>query len=307
MRARRLGQAVLLLPLLFAAGCASAPVSPEGVPGRVAIVSVDGLRADVVTADHAPALVALAERGASTYRARTVRPSITLTSHASMLSGFPPSAHGLHWSDYLPERGLIRVPTVFAAARAAGKRTVMVVGKAELAHLHLPGSVDHYVAAANDAAVESRAMDEIRDGFDLLFVHLPDTDRVGHRAGWMSAAYLAAVRRADAAVGRLAAALPADVTLIVTGDHGGHASTHGTASRADITVPWIITGPRVAGRRAIRARVRTCDTAATAAYVLGIPLDHRASGRPVREAFVAAGGSSASRAGRAVFPASRER
>jgi Type I phosphodiesterase / nucleotide pyrophosphatase len=236
-----------------------------------------------------PAVAALAGRGASTFRARTVVPSITLTSHASMLSGFPPSAHGLRWSDYLPERGFIRVPTVFAAAKAAGLRTVMVVGKPELAHLNLPRSVDRFHELTGDADVTVTALREIAAGFDLLFAHLPDTDRAGHRAGWMSDEYLAGVAAADAAVGRLASALPADVTLIVTGDHGGHSSTHGTPTDDDTLVPWIIVGPGVAPARELTSRVTTMDTAATAAWVLGVRLDARASGRVVREAFAPRG------------------
>ena len=40
-------------------------------------------------------------------------------------------------------------------------------------------------------------------GFDLLLVHLPQTDQTGHASGWMSAEYLAQVQQTDAAVGRL--------------------------------------------------------------------------------------------------------
>ena len=128
-------------------------------------------------------------------------------------------------------------------------------------------------------AVSSRAV-------DLLFVHLPDVDVNGHSNGWMSDAYLTAVRRADVAVGRIVSSLPADTTVIFSADHGGHLSEHGSSQASDMTIPWIIAGPRIAQGRRLSSTIRTVDTAATAAYVLGFPLQPGAAGRPVLEAFL---------------------
>jgi hypothetical protein len=51
-----------------------------------------------------------------------------------------------------------------------------------------------------------------------------------------------------------------------------------------MTIPWIATGP---GIRAVRLMtpVNTTDTAATAAWALGLPLPAEWDGRPVLEAF----------------------
>jgi 2,3-bisphosphoglycerate-independent phosphoglycerate mutase len=106
----------------------------------------------------------------------------------------------------------------------------------------------------------------------------------GHATAWMSPAYLNAVRQADQAVGRLLAALPAEMTVIVTADHGGHLDGHGTADPADTTIPWIIAGPAIVGGRPIRSAVETVDTAATAALLLGVQLPPDISGQPVAEA-----------------------
>jgi phosphopentomutase len=120
---------------------------------------------------------------------------------------------------------------------------------------------------------------------DLLFVHLPDVDLTGHRTGWMSDSYLTAVRRADLAVGRIVSLLPADTTVILTADHGGHLTDHGSSQASDTTIPWIIAGPRITPGRQLSSGIRTVDTAATAAYILGFPPQPAAAGRPVLEAF----------------------
>jgi arylsulfatase A-like enzyme len=267
--------------------------TPAAAPPRVVIISIDGLRPDAMLQAGTPVLSELAGRAAYTWRAQTVMPSTTLPAHASMLSGYTPSVHGITWDDYRPENGPIGVPTVFSVAHAAGLRTVVVAGKDKLRQLDVPGSVPRFdLCAANDQEVAARAAAEALAGFDLMFVHLPQTDLTGHAQGWMSGAYLSAVSNADAAVGRVVQALPGGTTVIVTADHGGHDFNHGTSQAVDMTIPWMVVGPHVVPH-ALGTRVTTMDTAATAAFVLGLSLPGGASGHVVREAFEAATGTSA--------------
>ena len=136
-----------------------------------------------------------------------------------------------------------------------------------------------------DADVADQAVAQVHTGVDLLFVHLPDVDLCGHAASWMSAAYLGKVAKADEAIGRIMNALPEDTTLIVTADHGGHASSHGTTDRLDMTIPWIIAGPRIHPGYAITAPVSILDTTATAAFILGLTLPTDITGKAGMEAF----------------------
>jgi arylsulfatase A-like enzyme len=290
--------------LLLLAGCGGSATSPSGQPPatptpapspatpRVVIFSIDGLRPDALL-QAAPVLAAFAAGGASTWQAQTIMPSTTLPSHASMLSGYSPSVHGITWDEFRSDKGPISVPTVFSAARAAGLRTVLVAGKDKFRQLDIPGTVQRFdLCAGNDEEVATRAIGEAMAGFDLMFVHLPQTDLTGHAQGWMSPAYLDAVSGADRAVARVVEALPAGTTVIITADHGGHEWTHGSNMRVDLTIPWIMFGPHVAART-LTTRVQTVDTAATAAFVLGISLAPSASGRPVMEAFDAPAARSA--------------
>jgi predicted AlkP superfamily pyrophosphatase or phosphodiesterase len=259
---------------------------------KVVIFSVDGLRPDAIglagqARAEVPNIQALVARGVYTGKARTVYPSWTLPAHSSMVSGDLPVAHGLTWDDYQPAKGRISVSTIFSVAKGAGLRTVLVVGKEKLRHLDRPGTVDAFVFAdAGDADVANQAIVEVQAGFDLMFVHFPDTDMAGHRSGWLSEPYLAKVSEADRAIGRVLSALPPETTVILTADHGGHDHTHGSTQREDMTIPWILAGPRRNGRgRELTQGVSTTDTAPTALFVFGLALSPEANGRVVREAF----------------------
>jgi len=260
------------------------PSPPPVAPVKVAIVSIDGLRPDA--AQRLSNLSALTRRGAFTWRAQTVVPSNTLPSHASMLTGYQPARHGITWDDYLPARGVIREPTVFLAARRAGLRAAMVAGKEKFNTFRDTGDIDFFVGGArSDVDVMDQALAQLFAGVDLLFVHLPDVDLSGHASSWMSPTYMETAVRADAALGRLISLLPENTTLIVTADHGGHGTIHGTTDPLDMTIPWIITGPRIRAGHALIGAVSTMDTAATAGFILGLTLPPDVSGRPVLEAF----------------------
>ncbi|MGH2521530.1 MAG: alkaline phosphatase family protein, partial [Anaerolineales bacterium] len=253
---------------------------------RIVIISIDGLRPDALQMASAPNILALAQRGAYTFEAQTIFPSVTLPAHAAMLSGYPPEAHGLTWNDYRPAEGHIRVPTIFSIAQEAGWRTAMVVGKEKFAHLALPDSVDAYVfARQGDQDVANQAITQAQAGFDVMFVHFPNTDYFGHLFGWMSERYIAEISNTDEAVGRLLAAFPEDTTVILSSDHGGHGLTHGANIPEDMTIPWIIAGPGVLADHALTTPVNTMDTAATALYTFSLSLSPGAEGKVVYEAY----------------------
>ena len=264
-----------------------APTPTPPPPPRVALITIDGLRADAVSAETTPAIWGLVARGAYTFSAQTIFPSNTLPSHTSMLTGVEPTVHGITFDEY-NSSFQFSTPTALSLVHAAGKRSVMVVGKDKFRQLLTTGSVDSYTEAKNgDQDVVNEAIVQMQSGFDLLFVHLPQVDQMGHYAGWMSADYMAQVRQADAAVERLVAYLPFGTTIILTSDHGGNLKVHGTTAKTDVTIPWIVVGPRVQRKGAISRNVRTTDTALTILTVLGITAPSNCTGRAVSEIFEA--------------------
>jgi hypothetical protein len=73
--------------------------------------------------------------------------------------------------------------------------------------------------------------------------------------------------------------------LIITADHGGHKKTHGSKSPDDMIIPWIAWGRDVRRDFAITAPVDTCDTAATALWLLDVPVPAWYDGAPVTNAY----------------------
>ncbi len=274
------------------AATATATITPTSAPlaSRVLILSIDGLRPDVITLAPMPNLMNLMQSSAYTLNAQTVHPSVTLVSHASMLTGQCPSKHGVDWNDYIPERGYALGTDLFDIAHAAGFQTSMFVGKKKLIQLTEPESLDQFMYVNDrESVIVDRLLAEFPQDFGVLFIHFPLVDGMGHDYGWLSSQQLSVAFRADEAFGRLLAELDArnlrgETLIIVTADHGGHDTTHGSSMPEDMTIPWIASGPGIQPKP-LTMTVHTMDTAATAAFALGLGIPSEWDGVPVYEVF----------------------
>lgn len=183
-------------------------------------------------------------------------------------------------------------PTLLSVAHDAGLSTGMVLGKEKMNYLALPGSVDHLLGGdIHDEEVKGDTLDLIAAGLpDVLFIHFPDTDRVGHAYGWLSPNQLQAINFVDGLIGEIVVALEQagdleHTLLIITADHGGHGRTHGDDTPEDRTIPWLAVGPGVSPGVILTGPINTYDTAATALYALDLPIPENWDGRPVKEIF----------------------
>jgi len=264
--------------------------TPISRPTRVLILSIDGFRPDAIELTPMRNLQTLMLEAAYSLVAQTIYPSSTLPSHSSMLTGLCPDKHGVDWNDYYPERGYAIGTDIFDLAHTAGLRTVMVVGKEKLRQITEPGSTDVFEFINDrDTVIAARVAELISQGFGLMFVHFPTPDWMGHEYGWLSPEQFSVLFRADEALQLILNTLQNngmrdDTLIIVTADHGGHDTTHGTSQLEDMTIPWIIAGPGV--RHAVLpTNINTTDTAATVAWALGLPIPPEWNGLPVLEAF----------------------
>ncbi len=257
---------------------------------RVVILSIDGLRPDAIAMAPMQHLLELMQNGAYSLTAQTTYPSVTLSAHASMLTGMCPSKHGVNWNDYIPENGYAQGTDLFDVAHAAGLRTYMYVTKKKLEQLTEPSSLDKFVFVNDrDTVLMDRLIEEFPQDFGVLFIHFGMVDGMGESYGWLSSQQLNLAFRADEALGRFlkeleARGLRSETLIIVTADHGGHASTHGSDSPEDMTIPWVAAGAGIQPK-ALTTQIHTMDTAATAAFALGLPLPPEWDGVPVYEAF----------------------
>jgi predicted AlkP superfamily pyrophosphatase or phosphodiesterase len=240
------------------------------------LISIDGLKPEAVldAADHGlkvPNLRAFLTDGAYATRVRGVLPTLTYPSHMTLMSGVSPAKHGIYsnttfdplnrndrgWYWYAEDG---RVPTLWAAASAAGLKTANVywpisVGAPITYNLPqiwrtgteddrklqralntpglemelskglepYPGTMDETVTADEVRARYAQHLLEIKRP-DFITVYLTGLDTEQHHSGPLSAPAVAVLERLDAVVGRLRAsaerAAPGRATICVVSDHG---------------------------------------------------------------------------------------
>lgn len=279
---------------LVQSGTTAAAEKPLSEVERVIIISADGLRPDVLLRARTPNIRRLIESGTFTMWARTVPQSITLPSHSSMLTGVTPERHRILWNSDIPEPVYPKVPTIFEIAKGAGLTTAMVTGKSKFVSLARPGSLDwKSVKSATDEEVGSRAAALLRERKpNLLVVHFPGADAVGHSKGWGTPEQVAAVETVDRSVGVLLGAmeeagLSGSSVVILSADHGGAGRGHGPNDPRSRHIPWIASGPGIRHgydlTRDANLTVNTEDTFATACWLLGLTPPGKIDGKPIEQ------------------------
>jgi predicted AlkP superfamily pyrophosphatase or phosphodiesterase len=298
---------VHLFLVLFLAGSRIAGAqTARPVPAltHVVIISIDGCRPDVLLRADTPVIHGLLPHASFSFWARTTAESVTLPSHTSMLTGVVPVKHTIQWNMDLPLEHPVypAYPTLFQLAKEAGLSTAMAAGKSKFVALAVPGSLDWSFipdqSKIEDSDVTDHAVEMIHDHQpQVLFVHLPSTDNVGHAKGWGTVEQMAAVAGADACVGRVLKAvddakLTGSTAVIITADHGGFGRWHGPDDIRCRYIPWICIGPRIRQNLDLTTLdmstngsqlIDTEDTFCTACYLLGIPIEKKVDGKPLTQ------------------------
>ncbi|MEE9606721.1 MAG: ectonucleotide pyrophosphatase/phosphodiesterase [Myxococcota bacterium] len=252
-------------------------------PRVVLLISIDGLAPRVLERASAPTLRRLAREGSAAALATTVVPSRTLPAHTSMVSGVPPKTHGVTWNRYQPW-SRIQVPTLFTVCRERGLRCGLFAGKRKFAHYaEQESGVERYAYGESAGEVLDAALAYLRERApDFAMIHLAEVDRAGHERGWGSPRQRASIAAIDAQLAAFlaeaASRLARPLSLLVTADHGGHGTTHGSDRSEDVQIPWIAWGDGVP-RGAPSGPVHTVDTASTVLTLLGAPVPEDWTGR----------------------------
>lgn len=240
---------------------------------RLVVLSVDGMRPDSYrrAEDYhlaIPNILEMAESGASADAVESVYPTTTYPAHATLVTGVPPRAHGIYshltsldptdrarpWHWFAPA---LRVPTLWSAAQAAGKRTAAIgwpVSAGAPIDFNIPEIWDpacpdpqkdfstvarhttpglfEEVTRALQPILSDASSDRIRSEAalhlwrnyrpDLLLIHFVGYDERSHRHGPLSPQALAALEQSDAEIGRIREAVTSGgpVELVVLSDHG---------------------------------------------------------------------------------------
>lgn len=174
-------------------------------------------------------------------------PPITAVLTASILTGAPPSVHGV-------DRRGIRMTdseTLFDVAQQAGLAVAAVEGEAlafQLRGADFTLSGDRNNNGMTDDEVLQNAVDVLRARVpDLFFVHFHGIDDAGHTYGPGSAEESRVIAFVDRAVGEILSAMPANSLSLIFADHGmhpvqeeGRLGNHGHLIPLDMLVPIIM-------------------------------------------------------------------
>ncbi|MFF5032403.1 alkaline phosphatase family protein [Nocardia salmonicida] len=236
------------------------------VVNKVVVIGIDGLMFDKADSAQAPRLRHLAAQGLLSQGDIAGHITISGPSWASALTGVWDTEHGITDNEFDASPFLAH-PSVFTRIeRADPARYTVSIGtwhqiatiaatgdrRADVALTTVPVA-DDPDESATDAATATDVVSAIeRCGPDLVFTHLDQIDLAGHQHGGASRAYLAAIRRVDALVGQIVAAVDRRAqafpreqwTVLVTTDHG-HLPTggHGGQTPAETADFVIARGP----------------------------------------------------------------
>jgi hypothetical protein len=183
----------------------------------------------------------LSSAGAKKDVARTVFPSTTATALTSLLTGAQPGEHGIvGYRVRVPgtddvvnqlrgwDTGDLAVSwqrtEPFTARRAAADRPSFVVSKGEYAGTGFTNATMRgaQFVGSEDIGQRVRIAADLaaRHPGSFVYVYAPDLDAIGHKRGWQSDEWVAALERADAAARSLSDALAPGTGAVVTADHG---------------------------------------------------------------------------------------
>lgn len=273
---------------------------------HVIIIGVDGMSPDGIRQGRTPHMDRLMKEGAYTFHGRGVMPTSSSPNWASMIMGAGPEQHGVTSNDWRPNNfdlaptvtgpgGIF--PTIFAVLRKERPKSIIGCfydwgGFGRLVERKAPDVLKHTPGPAKTTEEASRFIRERKPAF--TFIHLDHVDHVGHDKGHGTPEYYEAVEEADGYIGAILeavedAGMGDDTVVLVTSDHGGKGRGHGGATMAEIEIPWIIWGQGIKKGKEIKTPVNTYDTAATAAYILGVATPEAWIGQPVLAAFKGGG------------------
>ena len=246
-----------LAAALALTSCASAPSTPPaavaGAGTQVAVqapklllVSIDGLRADMLDKGITPNLARIAQDGVRARWMTPSYPSLTFPNHYTLVTGLRPNHHGIIHNS-MQEEGLgrfqVNLPAAVTDSRWWGGEPIWVGAEkagVRSATWSWPGSEaaiqgvrpSQWRVYNADVPLDDR-VDQVlgwlsqtdKDAPRLVTLYMEQVDKAGHHYGPDSPEYAAAIVAVDAAIGRLldglaARGLDAGTNVIVLSDHG---------------------------------------------------------------------------------------
>ena len=238
---------IRLLPtLLRALGLGACVSSPTPMPApTVVLISIDGLRADIVGSGRMPTLDAIARDGVQAAWMNPSFPALTFPNHYTLVTGLRPEHHGIV-NNHMRDPVLGTFESKGEAARDGrwwGGESIWSTLQAQggiAATMFWPGSEaeiggqrPRYFRRFDGTVPPQARVDQAlrwldlprRERPQLVTLYLEQVDVGSHRGGTFSESAFAAMAQVDAALAHLlrgldARGLRATTNLVVVSDHG---------------------------------------------------------------------------------------
>ena len=248
---------------------------------KVLLLLADGMRPDGMLDCGNPFVGEFLRESVYTMEGTTVMPSVTLPCHMSLFHSVAPDRHGILTNTWTPQ--VRPINGLCEALQGAGKTCGFFYDWAELRDLTQPSSLarsclhrgkDYTYDKSITLTLESVLKCLREDSLDFMFVYFGLPDATGHKIGFESDEYRAAVSTVWDCVRAIREALPEGYDMIVTADHGGHGRSHGADYPEDMTIPIIFNGSGFSELSAEKIKTaKIIDIAPTIAGAMGVDAD----------------------------------
>ena len=207
----------------------------------VLIVSIDALHPKAIDPKISANIQQLLEQGVYTLDGLSTNPPLTLLSHAAMFSGIGPEKGGRTDNTWQAEQPGIKEKTIFNDAKTKGFFTGFFYSKEKLGYL-VNQAVDQYKLDSDFSLENAMAFFKSHEQKQFCFLHISGLDRTGPVEGWLSPGYMEELFFIDKNMAPLIEMVKSkgSYLIIITSDHAGHGTVHGSDHPDDAKLPLIM-------------------------------------------------------------------
>ncbi|MCP4671448.1 MAG: alkaline phosphatase family protein [Desulfobacula sp.] len=207
----------------------------------VLIISIDALHPKALNIETTGNIQRLMEQGVYTLNGHSTKPPLTLLAHTAMFSGRGPESGGRADNTWHLGQANFKGETIFSTARSKGYTTGFFYSKEKLGYL-VSEAVDQH-KLDRDFSVEN-TMDFFKTSGKkaFCFLHISGLDLTGPIEGWMSPDYMDELFFIDKTIAPLIQMIESkgNYLIIITSDHAGHGTIHGTDHPDDAKLPLVM-------------------------------------------------------------------
>lgn len=261
------------------------PPNERPLSQRLVIFNLDGFSLNAFRRAKMPFLNKMAEEHATASEgAMTVYRALTNPAFASIITGAPPTVHGVSNNNFGQPIRSEGLPDIVSTR---------LYGSIHVSHFSKPHwrvrwfSLVGLGAERTEEVVFETLKRDILDEPDtrLFIVDVSETDFIGHSYGTYSRQYLSAGDKADKLIEGFCGWLKQqglydDFTMIISSDHGMFITDHSyLLSSHEIYTPLIFFGSAIAPHSQIAGKISIMDINANVSYILGVRYNSDSAGR----------------------------